>query len=81
MKNMESIFPKITYCSSIEKALTCSDAVIILTEWDEFKHIDWKIAGSLMNQRIIVDMRNIVDIASLQQLQFQIYGINGVFLY
>lgn len=39
MENFKKLFPKIRYCSSYE--VLNSDAVIILTDWDEFKRLDY----------------------------------------
>lgn len=51
----------ITYCASIEEAVNQADAVVIMTEWDEFKNIDLADIGARMNTRILVDARNILD--------------------
>ena len=39
MENFKKLFPKIRYCSSYE--VLNSDAIIILTDWDEFKRLDY----------------------------------------
>lgn len=61
MYNMSLLFPAITYCNSIDDAVYNADAIVILTEWDEFKCIDWHKVRSQVRQPYLVDMRNIVD--------------------
>lgn len=65
MGQMKEECPTITYCDSLENAIYGADAIIVMTEWDEFKTMDLARVGSLLNQRILVDARNILDIESL----------------
>lgn len=61
MSQMKEECPTITYCDSLENAIYGADAVIVMTEWDEFKNMNLAHIGSLLNQRILVDARNILD--------------------
>ncbi|GIQ69777.1 UDP-glucose/GDP-mannose dehydrogenase family protein [Xylanibacillus composti] len=51
--------PSVICCSSASEAASNSDAVCLLTEWDEFRHLDLKHIASLMRQPILVDGRNV----------------------
>ena len=62
--------PDITYCSTAYEAMQNADAVIIMTEWDEFKKIDWQHAAQLVRNKIIVDTRNIININALKKMGF-----------
>lgn len=56
----------------------CKDAhaVAILTEWEEFKGIDWiKIYGSMLKPSWVFDGRNLLDSCTLKKIGFQYYGI------
>lgn len=71
------------YCSSwlktnsIEDAVKDADAIIILTEWLEFKNLNWNRLISLMRKpRWIFDTRNILDSKELECLDVNIW-ING----
>jgi len=68
--NMCRIFPDIIYCSSPYVAATDADAIIIMTEWDEIKQIDFARIKKLMKQAIVVDARNIINPEVLKQLGF-----------
>jgi UDPglucose 6-dehydrogenase len=61
MLTMRHELPDITYCSSLAQAVTNADAVVIMTEWDEFRDMDLALVASLVKQRILVDARNIID--------------------
>ena len=63
--------------TSVEKALSGADAAVILTEWDEFKRLNWDKLSSLMRKPAwIFDTRNILDISRLHLKNINIW-ING----
>ncbi|MBF0494628.1 MAG: UDP-glucose/GDP-mannose dehydrogenase family protein [Candidatus Omnitrophica bacterium] len=66
---------KITYCKDIYEAAASSDCVIVMTEWNEFKEIDWKKVKESMHQPVIFDGRNIYNPAKLKELGFKYCGI------
>jgi len=59
MNEMRKHFPQITYVSASEDAAKGADALLILTEWNEFRNLDLKYFKTLMNQPILIDTRNI----------------------
>ena len=71
MKNVrELIGDRIDYAESQYTALKNADALIIATEWNEFRTPDFsKIAATLKN-KVIFDGRNLFDLATLEQLGF-----------
>lgn len=56
-------------------ALKGSDALIVLTEWNEFRKLDIKKIKSLMKNKVIFDGRNIYDPKFLKTQGFKYYGI------
>ncbi len=52
-----------------------SDAVILLTHWDEFKSLDYKKIRSLMKQPFFIDSRNCLDQNKMQKLGFNYRGV------
>jgi UDPglucose 6-dehydrogenase len=52
-----------------------SDALIVCTEWNEFKHLDMVRIRDLMKQAVIVDGRNIYDPVEMDALGFTYRGI------
>lgn len=70
MKNMQTFFPDIVYADSPYEAVRGADALIILTEWNEFKTMDLVQVAQLMNHQVVIDMRGILDLEKLQALGF-----------
>jgi UDPglucose 6-dehydrogenase len=68
--NMRKVFPDLWYCSSAYEAATGADAVVIMTDWDEIKQIDFSRLKKVMRNPIIVDARNIVHPEKLKQIGF-----------
>lgn len=74
--NIKKIFAnKITYCKNPYQAVNKMDALIIITEWNEFKQIDLNKIKKLMSHPIIFDGRNIYDPSYLRKLGFKYYSI------
>jgi len=70
MENTRNAYPQLLYANSIYDAVQEADAVMILTEWEEFKEADWEYVRSLMKQAIVIDARNLLSIEMLDDLGF-----------
>ena len=70
MKEMRKYFPQITYVASTEDAAKSADALIIMTEWNEFRNMDLNYLKSVMKNPIMIDTRNIYDPQKVQAVGF-----------
>ena len=52
------MFPTLTYADSLEEAAVAADAMLVLTEWDEFRASDPLALGAMVERRVIIDARN-----------------------
>ncbi len=52
-----------------------ADVLVVLTEWDEFRWLDFERIGGLMHRRVIVDGRNLLDRSSLRRAGFVVDGL------
>jgi UDPglucose 6-dehydrogenase len=77
MENMRKIFPEqapqVSYAKSAYEAVKGANALLIITEWDEFKKLDLKKVKKLMANPIIIDGRNIFDASQVKKLGFEYY--------
>ena len=62
-------------CSSILEAVSNSDAIILITDHNEFKSLDLNEIKSNMNTPIVIDTRRILDIEQVEKIGMQYYGI------
>lgn len=66
---------KIEYMPNAYEAAKDADCVVLMTEWNEFKEVDWKKLKGIMKQPVIIDGRNIYDPAKLKELGFKYVGM------
>jgi UDPglucose 6-dehydrogenase len=59
MAEAKKSLPAITYCAGEYDAIKGADAVVIVTEWDEFRALDFDRFKSLVKAPVLVDLRNI----------------------
>lgn len=67
----------VSYCASALEAAEGADAIVIVTEWNEFKAIDFRRLKAAMRTPVIVDFRNLLDARDLQVKGFRYYCIGG----
>jgi len=65
----------ISYCENKYKAIDGADALILITEWKEFRSPDFTRISSLLNQSIIFDGRNQYDKKMLKKYGYEYYQI------
>ena len=65
----------VVYGKGMYEATDGADALILLTEWKEFRLPEWEVVARLMNRKLILDGRNIFDSEELEELGFEYYGI------
>jgi UDPglucose 6-dehydrogenase len=60
---------------SVLEALDGADAAVLVTEWPELREIDWAAAGERMQNRLLVDGRNLLDPDALRAAGFEYEGV------
>ncbi len=75
MKKAKNIFRKIKYCASPYEAAKGADAILILTDWNEFKQVDFQKLNSLVKFPIIVDGRNLYEPKEMAEKGFIYWGM------
>jgi len=75
MDNIKQIFPDIELCQGPYQVAQGSDALVIVTDWDEFKKMDLRKIKGLLNQPVIIDGRNMFDPGEMEKLGFTYQGV------
>ncbi len=65
----------INYGNDAYDCIIDADALVLVTEWNEFKNPNWKIVQKVMKDRKVFDGRNIYEKESLIEMGFEYYGI------
>ena len=71
----EPLMPGIHFAEDAHDAANGADALVIVTEWDEFRALDLADLAKAMRGRVLVDLRNIYDGAEATRAGFQYHGI------
>lgn len=69
------VMPDIEYCSNPYDVAEGADAVVLVTEWDEFKELDMRKIKAAMRQPVFVDGRNLFEPENMRKLGFIYTGI------
>ncbi|MEO1243145.1 MAG: UDP-glucose/GDP-mannose dehydrogenase family protein [Pseudomonadota bacterium] len=75
MEEAKTLLSDVEYTDGPYPALENADAVIIVTEWDEFRALDLERVKDLLNAPVMVDMRNIYNPVEMAEKGFAYHSI------
>jgi UDPglucose 6-dehydrogenase len=75
MEKAKSALPHITCCSNPYQAAEGADAIVIVTEWDEFRQVDWDRVRSAVERPLVVDGRNMLDATEVTRRGFHYVSV------
>jgi UDPglucose 6-dehydrogenase len=75
MEGARKILPSVDYIEDPYKLADGADALVVVTEWNEFRHLDLPRIKESMRQPVVVDGRNIYDPPMMRSLGFTYRGI------
>jgi len=75
MEKANEILQGVKFCKDPYEACKGSDCLLIVTEWNEFKELDFAKVKKLLKRPLIIDGRNIYEPRSLEELGFTYIGI------
>ena len=71
MELAKPLLPDVLYCQSAYSAAEDADAVVIATEWEQFRALDLSRLKAIMAQSVIVDLRNIYRADEMRRAAFR----------
>ena len=75
MGEAKHLLPKVKLCKDPYEAARGADCLAILTEWNEFKELDFTRIKKLLRQPLIIDGRNLYDPERMRKLGFRYIGV------
>ena len=75
MEQAKPLLPEVHYCNSAYSAAEGADAMVIATEWEQFRALDLSRLKCLMTQPVIVDLRNIYRPDDMRRAAFRYFPI------
>ena len=74
-ENAKKILKDVEYCQDPYSVAENADTLVVMTEWNEFRELDFPRIKELMNVPKIVDARNVYDPVKMKELGFEYVGI------
>ena len=71
MREAEQMLEGVIWCKSAYEAMEEASAMVIITEWNEFRQLDFERAKKLMKSPILVDLRNIYNPSDMLNAGFK----------
>ncbi len=65
----------ITHCDDPVKVASGAAAIVVLTEWPEFRVLDWGRLADVVERRVVIDTRNLLDADVLRRVGFEVRGV------
>ena len=75
MEQAKPLLPAVNYCDSAYAAAEGADAVVIATEWEQFRALDLARLKRVMARAVIVDLRNIYRADEMKRANFRYVAI------
>jgi UDPglucose 6-dehydrogenase len=70
MDEARKLLPNVEFCAGAYEAMRGADALVVVTEWNEFRALDIGQIKALLRQPVIVDLRNVYSPAEMQAAGF-----------
>ena len=70
MEKAKAVLPGVTFVEDMNDVAEACDALVVATEWDQFKSLDLERARKVMTHPILFDGRNLFDPAEMERLGF-----------
>ncbi|MBU4510122.1 UDP-glucose/GDP-mannose dehydrogenase family protein [bacterium] len=75
MENSRKVLPTLTYCQDEYETAEHCDALVIATEWNQFRNLDLLKIKKLLKTPILIDLRNLYEPAQAKALDFIYEGV------
>jgi len=69
-ENAKTIFTDVEYCDDAYETAQGADALVLATEWNEFRALNFERIAKALSQRVLIDLRNVYDPARMAALGF-----------
>ena len=75
MEKTRELIPDVRYGPGPYEVAEHADALMIVTDWNEFRELDWEQVRDRMNRPLLLDGRNLLDPVRMKALGFEYYSL------
>jgi UDPglucose 6-dehydrogenase len=78
IQNAKSFFHDVTYCDDAYSTAEKADALVLATEWNEFRALNFERIRKALREPVLIDLRNVYDPARMASLGFHYTSVGRV---
>jgi len=78
MPHAARVLPDVEYCEDVYEAATGADGIVLVTEWNQFRNLDFTPLKAAMRQPVFVDLRNVYEPRRIRELGFRYAGVGRI---
>lgn len=78
MNKAQGELPEVVYCQDPYEAAKGAEAILLVTEWKEFRDLDWSRLATLVERPLVIDGRNFLHGEAIAAHGFEYFGVGGV---
>ncbi len=75
LEEAKKMMPELNYVSDLYEAIKDAEALILMTEWNEYRSLDLAKVKKLMKGKLFIDLRNVYDPETIRQAGFEYVGV------
>jgi UDPglucose 6-dehydrogenase len=75
METAKSVLKGVEFCSDPYKTARDCDALVLMTEWNEFRRLDFDRLRKDLKSPVFVDLRNVYDVSQMKEMGFKYCGV------
>jgi UDPglucose 6-dehydrogenase len=75
MTNAKAVFPDLYYAKDAYDCAQGADVLVLVTEWNEFRALDFGRLARILKSKTVVDLRNVYDPAELKAAGWRYTGV------
>ena len=75
MEEAKELYPEFTYVNNVYEAATGADALVLMTEWNQYRALDLDRLKSLMRRPLFIDLRNVYSPRKMKAAGFEYVGV------
>ena len=75
MEQAKLVLPNIEYCEDTYQVADNSDALIFITEWNQFRSLDLEKIKTLLKEPVVIDLRNIYEPKRMKNFGFSYFCV------
>jgi len=75
MEEAQKIFKDVIYCKGPYEVAEGSHALVLITEWNQFRLLDFERIKGLLLEPVLIDLRNVYEPLHMRELGFRYCGV------